>query len=258
MCEGEYESLKAMHAVVPSFIPAVYGWGNLENGPGYFMLAEFREVGQQPPDPPRLTMRLAELHKNSVSPTGKFGFHVTTCHGNIPQYVGWEESWTVMFTKVLSRAMDIDEEKHGHWPEFNAYRKLLFAHVIPRLLEPLESNGRSVKPCLIHGDIWDENCADDMNTGEPFAFDAGSLYAHNEYEIGYWRPPRHRLSNKAYVRAYKKHFPVSEPGKGCLLPFCGFSNMFVAEDWDDRNLLYSMRFNISCSVLIPASGQRPV
>ncbi len=71
MCEGEYESLKAMHAVVPSFIPEVYAWGPLKKGPGYFLLEEFREVGQQPPDPGKFTMRLAELHMNSVSPTGK-------------------------------------------------------------------------------------------------------------------------------------------------------------------------------------------
>jgi protein-ribulosamine 3-kinase len=258
MCEGEYHSLKEMHKVVPSFIPEVYGWGHVKEGIGYFLLAEFREVGQQPPDPPRLCLRLAELHKNSTSPNGKFGFHVTTCHGNLPQYVGWESSWLVMFSKILARAMDLDEEKHGHWPEFSAYRKILFDHVIPRLLLPLESEGRSIKPCLIHGDIWDENCADDMNTGEPFAFDAGSIYAHNEYEIGYWRPPRHRLSNRTYIREYKKHFPVSEPGK--LFPFTSLvlTNFDAEKDWDDRNLLYSMRFNISCSVLIPASGQRPV
>lgn len=259
MCEGEFESLKAMHAVVPSFIPIVYGWGALKKGPGYFLLAEFREIGQQPPDPTKLTLRLAELHKNSISPEGKFGFHVTTCHGNLPQYVGWEENWTVMFSRILSRAMDIDEKKFGRWPEFTAVRQLLFDHVIPCLLNPLQSNERTIKPCLIHGDIWDENCADDMGTGEPFAFDAGSLYAHNEYEIGYWRPPRHRLSNRMYIRAYKKHFPVSEPSKLSDTLFESIMALTVpAEDWDARNLLYSIRFNISCSVLIPSSGQRLV
>lgn len=213
MCEGEFESLKAIHAVVPSFVPIVYSWGALKKGPGYFLLVEFREIGQQPPDPLRFTMRLAELHKNSISPEGKVGFHVTTCHGNLPQYISWEENWTVMFSKILSRAMNLDENKYGRWPEFAAVRQLLFSHVIPRLLNPLQSSGRTIKPCLIHGDIWDENCADDMRNGEPFAFDAGSLYAHNEYEIGYWRPQRHRLSDPLYICAYKKHFPVSEPGK---------------------------------------------
>lgn len=212
MCQGEFESLKAMYAIVPTFIPEVYKWGHLKSGPGYFLLAEFRQVGQQPPDPPRFTMRVAELHYNSESPNGKFGFHVPTFHGNLPTYTDWEASWTVMYTKILGRAMDIDQSKSDPGPAFTAVRKLLFDYVIPRLLDPLSSQGRSIKPCLVHGDLWDENCATDMASGEPFAFDAGSLYAHNEYEIGYWRPPRHRLSNKAYARSYKRFFPVSEPG----------------------------------------------
>ena len=218
MCEGEFESLKAMYAIVPTFMPKVYGWGHLKKGPGYFLLAEFREVGQQPPDPKKFTMRVAELHLNSSSPNGMFGFHVPTFHGNLPTYTGWEESWTVMYTKILARAMDIDWQKHGPWPEFMAVRRLLFDRVIPRLLDPLSSQGRSIKPCLVHGDLWDENCAIDMTNGEPFAFDAGSLYAHNEYETGYWRPPRHRLSDKAYIRSYKRFFPVSEPGTVVLPP----------------------------------------
>ena len=219
MCQGEFESLKAMHSVIPTFIPVVYKWGKLIKGPGYFLLAEFREVGQQPPEPKRFTLRVAELHRNSESPTGKFGFHVPTFHGNLPTYTDWEESWTVMYSKILARAMDLDLIKHGPWPEFTALRQLLFDKVIPRLLDPLQSDGRSIKPCLVHGDLWDENCAIDVNNGEPFAFDAGSFYAHNEYEIGYWRPIRHRLSNRAYVNAYKRHFPVSDPGMDPHVPY---------------------------------------
>jgi len=81
MCEGEFESLKAMHAVVPSFIPEPYAWGELSDKTGHFILTEFREVGNQPPDVQKFTRRVAELHEKSVSPNGKFGFHVTTCHG---------------------------------------------------------------------------------------------------------------------------------------------------------------------------------
>lgn len=212
MCEGEYESLKAIYAVMPTFVPQVYKWGYLKKGPGCFLLSEFREVGQQPPDPRKFTMRVAELHQKSTSPDGKFGFHVPTFHGNLATYTGWEESWTVMYSKILARAMDLDHEEHGDWPEFNAIRKLFFDKVIPRLLDPLQSHGRSIKPCLVHGDLWDENTATDMTNGEPFAFDSGAFYAHNEYEIGYWRPPRHRLSNRTYIRFYKRFFPVSEPG----------------------------------------------
>ena len=70
--------------------------------------------------------------------------------------------------------MDLD--KNGYWPEFNILCDLTLNKVIPRLLEPLQSGGRSIKPCLIHGDLWDENTATDMSTGEPFVFDAGSMY----------------------------------------------------------------------------------
>jgi protein-ribulosamine 3-kinase len=213
MCEGQYESLKAIAAIVPGFVPEPYSWGALQDEVGYFLVTDFREVGRQPPGPAKLVKRLAELHKNSRSPGGLFGFHTVTCHGNVPQYVGWEKSWQTMFSKMMAKAMDIDEEIHKPWPEYNEYRRLLFIHVIPRLLGPLESDGRRVKPCLIHGDIWDENCADDMDTSEPFSFDPSSLYAHNEYEIGYWRPARHRLSSPVYIRSYKREFPVSEPGK---------------------------------------------
>lgn len=42
-------------------------------------------------------------------------------------------------------------------------------------------------------------------------FDAGSFYAHNEYEIGNWRAARHRFSRDIYVENYKRNLPPSEP-----------------------------------------------
>jgi protein-ribulosamine 3-kinase len=219
MMEGEFESLKALHDVLPDFATCPHAWGKFKNkrtdsdSDTYFLLADFREVGEQPPNPFKFTARLAELHKNSISPTGKFGFHITTYHAKLPQITDcWEESWAVLYRKQLAQMIKLDEEKHGEWPEFKVVCNLVLEKVIPRLLEPLQSEGRTIKPCLVHGDLWDENTATDMENGEPFVFDAGSFYAHNEYEIGNWRAVRHRLSDKIYVRNYKRHFPVSEPG----------------------------------------------
>jgi fructosamine-3-kinase len=187
MTEGEFKFLKAINTVAPNFAPESFAWGRYrkEDPETYFLLAEFREVGEQPPDPIRFTARLAELHRNSVSPTGKFSFHITTCHGKITQITDcWEGSWEVLYRKQLAHQIQLDEEKHGVWPKFQHVCRLTLEKVIPRLLGPLQSGGRSIKPCLIQGDLWDENTATDMNTGEPFVFDAGSMYAHNEYEIG--------------------------------------------------------------------------
>ena len=49
MCQGEFESLKAIHAVVPGFVPEPYAWGKYaqENPTTYFLLAAFRDVGMQ-------------------------------------------------------------------------------------------------------------------------------------------------------------------------------------------------------------------
>lgn len=49
MCEGEFESLKAIHAVSPSFVLEPYSWGKYtqDHPETYFLLAEFRDVGKQ-------------------------------------------------------------------------------------------------------------------------------------------------------------------------------------------------------------------
>ncbi|KAJ8131555.1 hypothetical protein O1611_g2072 [Lasiodiplodia mahajangana] len=248
MIQGEFESLKAIHNVSPELVPLPYAWGRLDaaaplNDSAYFLLMQFREVGEQPPDALAFTTRLADLHKNSESPTGKFGFHVTTCHATLPQVTDcWEDSWEVLYRKQLEQMIRLDEEKHGEWPDFQKVCKLTLEIVIPRLLRPLQSEGRSIKPCLLHGDLWDENTATDTGTGEPFIFDAGSFYGHNEYEIGNWRSARHRLSGEIYVENYKLNFPVSEP----------------EDEWDDRNLLYSLRYDLATAIVIPGCNMRQV
>ena len=215
MCQGEFESLKAIHAVSPGFVPTPHAWGKFEKSPSatYFLLAEFRDVGEQPADPSKLTARLADLHKRSQSPTAKFGFHYATTHARIAQAVDhWDESWCNLFARHLGHIMNLAKEIL-RWPEFDVVCRLVLEKVVPRLLLPLQTEGRTLKPCLVHGDCWDGNTAMDAKTGEAFIFDVCSFYGHNEYDTGNWRAPRHRLSNKAYIRNYKRNFPVSEPGK---------------------------------------------
>lgn len=83
--------------------------------------------------------------------------------------------------------------------------------MVPALLLPLQSNGRNIKPSLIHGDCWDGNTAMGED-GRAYFFDVDSFYAHNEFDLGDWRAERHKLSQRDYVEAYKKLVPVSEPG----------------------------------------------
>ncbi|KAF6218633.1 hypothetical protein HO133_005984 [Letharia lupina] len=109
MCEGEFESLKTIHT---------------------------------PASPMKLAAGLANLHKESVSPTGKFGFHIATCHARVAQAV----------------------------------------------------------------DTWEDSC------------------------------------KQTYIRQYKSRLPVSPPN----------------DDWDARNILSSLTFNIANTIYIPGSYQRQV
>ncbi|CAN9277453.1 unnamed protein product [Alternaria alternata] len=244
MCEGEYESLKSIYAVSPSFVPQPYGWGQIDEGLAetYFLLAAFRDVGEQPADPVNLAAGLADMHQRSISPTGKFGFHFSTCHARIAQAVDtWEDSWCTLYGRHLGHVMKL-AKPILQWPEFDVVCDLTLQKVVPRLLLPLQAEGRILKPCLLHGDCWDGNTAIEAKTGEAFVFDVCSFYGHNEYDIGNWRAPRHRLSSEAYIRNYKQNFPVSEP----------------VEDRDARNLLYSLTFNIGNTIYIPGSQQRQI
>ncbi|KLU86621.1 hypothetical protein MAPG_05633 [Magnaporthiopsis poae ATCC 64411] len=243
MCMGEYESLKAIHATVPGFCPEPYAYGAYSSDPAtHFLLVEFRYIGSQPAEPQQLAAGLAELHKQSRSPTGKFGFHMRTCHSQIDQAVGfWDDSWCAVFSSHLGHVIN-HAKPVLQWPEFNVVADLTLSRVVPRLLLPLQAEGRILKPSLVHGDCWDGNTATDKKTGKAFVFDVCSFFAHNEYDTGNWRAPRHRLSDPAYIQCYKKSIPPSEP----------------VEDWDARNVLYSLPYNVGNAVYVPGSTQRQI
>jgi fructosamine-3-kinase len=184
MFNGEFESMKGIHSLWPEFAPEPIAWGAYETIPEtYFLLMEFREMLLEMPEPDKFAARLSTMHQNSKSPTGQFGFHVTTHAGNLPQYCRWEASWEMFFAKSMRQALDLEIAAKGYDPEFDVLIPCLFDTVIPRLLRPLESNGRSVKPSLVHGDLWFANSGIDSETGEPLIFDACCFYAHNECRL---------------------------------------------------------------------------
>jgi protein-ribulosamine 3-kinase len=94
----------------------------------------------------------------------------------------WEDKWETFFSKSMKWALELEIEAKGLDPEFDMLVPVIFDKVIPRLLRPLESDGRSVKPSLVHGDLWYANSGIDTDTGESLVFDACCFYAHNECE----------------------------------------------------------------------------
>lgn len=169
-----------------------------------------------------------------------FGFPLITFDGARTQAVDWDPSWTSFFTKLLIRAYEHDTEVNGRWEAFAKVFDRAITDLIPRLVGALEADGRSVKPCLIHGDLWEGNIGTDIETGDPWIFDAATYYGHNEMELGIWQAERHQLRANVYRKQYWRHIERSEPVDEC----------------DDRNRLYSVKTNLMCSACIPGHNSR--
>ncbi|KAG8158449.1 hypothetical protein KVR01_011571 [Diaporthe batatas] len=254
MTEGEFHSISEIYKLIPTLTPRPVAWGKFLNSKidTYFFLCDFVNMSSELPDPVMFCARIAQLHRESISPTGKFGFHVKNCKGKTPQPIEWEASWTRYFTRLISyvrqrwnvltcliiiirrtwiltgtQGFEKDLVSNGPWPEYEKTFALLVKHAIPQILDPLTEEGRIIKPCLVHGDLWEGNTTTNLDTGEPMIFDAAAFYAHNEYELGIWRRDMVKFDHP-YFSHYFCNFPVSEP----------------ADQFNDRNALYCLKFDL--------------
>ncbi|KAM3428302.1 hypothetical protein MY4824_008913 [Beauveria thailandica] len=235
MFKGEFEGMSAIHQTMPDFSPRPIAWGRCTDTTDlFFFLSAFVRMDQgDVPDAGKLCAKLAKMHRESVSPTGQFGFHVTTCNGNIPQNNTWNESWEVFFSDGLRYMLALDVKVNGEQPELVEAMQPIFDCVIPRLLGPLEQGPNRIRPALVHGDLWFGNCSTNLDTDEPVIFDAAAFYAHNEYELGNWRPARNLL-NTVHLDVYKTLNPPCHP----------------AAEFEDRIMLYEIRFNLHFCILL--------
>ncbi|KAG8529000.1 uncharacterized protein KY384_006689 [Bacidia gigantensis] len=174
MVSGEYVSMSELHKTIPDATPAPIGWGTS------IISASLLTAGSL--DIQAFTAKVAELHTKGVSPNGKYGFAVPTFMGQMPQYITWTDSWEEFFTITVQRLMSNIEESQGKDPELSGLMAQVVAKVIPRLLRPLETGGREIKPRLVHGDLYSGNVSVDIASTSPILYDATCLYAHNECE----------------------------------------------------------------------------
>ncbi|KAL8395396.1 hypothetical protein RB595_003054 [Gaeumannomyces hyphopodioides] len=231
--KGEYEATAAIHAITPGFCPKPIAWGTFQaDDNSHFYVCKYYDLDPVA-RPPKVSFcaNLALLHSSRTSPEGKFGFHCVTYNGNLPQDNTWCDKWEVFFAQGLRHVLNVREERAGPDPELTELLPAIFDKVIPRLLRPLETDGRKLVPALVHGDLWCGNASVDEATGEGIIYDPASFWAHNEYELGNWRPARNNF--RSYINVYHTRMPRSEP----------------AEDYDGRNQLYGLRFNLNASAL---------
>lgn len=179
----------------------------------------------------------------SQSPNGKFGFHVPTCDGGIPNDTTWQDDWPTLFSQLLRQSILFESWKNGVWPELQLAAEQVITEVVPRLLGNLTHNGVPIQATLLHGDLWDYNMACNAHNKDLVLYDAGSFWGHNEMDLGPWRADfcsSLRRNWWDYAMAYLRYYPAAEP----ILEF------------EDRNRLYSLRSTLNFSIAHPGRGVR--
>ena len=178
---GEFESTAAIHAIVGAFTPKPIAWGSFKSIPNaHYYICKFYELAEEVPEPNEFCRKVAYLHSKSEAPNGKFGFHIVTYNGDLPQENGYASTWEEFFVNGFKHMVNLNVERGGPWQEMDDVKEAMYQKVIPRLLRPMETAGRSVKPSLVHGDLWCGNAAVDALTDRPLIYDPASFYAHNE------------------------------------------------------------------------------
>ncbi len=179
MAQGEYEGVKLLHSISPDLVPGPIGVGTYETDENlHFVLSHFVDMYDEVPDVVDFCKSIADLHHRSMdySLNAKYGFGVTTCNETIPQHTRWTLSWELFFTEALKDAFRLEEQVHEPSPDISGMLPALCEKVCPRLLRPLETEGRTLRPCLVHGDLWDGNVAVHAKTDKPIIFDASALW----------------------------------------------------------------------------------
>ncbi|KAL8746736.1 MAG: hypothetical protein Q9190_001294 [Brigantiaea leucoxantha] len=222
--QGAFESERLFHEYLPEHVPKPHAWGGYKSEPDtWFYLCDYHAMIDKVPEPDRFVSIVARVHRDSMGREDRYGFDVPTYLANIPNDNSWKSSWETFFTNLMRRMFQIEEKAHNQDEELEEIEKSMLSKVIPRLLRPLETGGRSIKPCLIHSDLWPGNCMPDADTDEIIIFDSCAYWGHNESDLGSWRAPRYQLG-EPYLKEYRRIMGVSEPER----------------DWDDRNALYAV------------------
>lgn len=239
MSRGEYEGTKALHQFIPDMVPEPIGWGTYDASPNlhYVLLSYIPMHDEEKPERDIFCREIAEFHRKSQAHApSKFGFHVTTCNGAIPQHLDWVDSWEQFLTDYLRHMFKLERDVSGASTELEGLQQALLEKVIPRLLRPLETGGNSIPVTLCHGDLWDGNVARRVKTGGTMIFDPATFWGHAEYDLHAWSAGRFRFGVD-FRYEYLKHNPPSEP----------------ACDFEDRMLLYSCLSNVFDAILFPTS-----
>lgn len=182
--KGSFEDDMGLFAFIPTRVPRPIASGAYVDVPNtHFYLSEFMKMRDKKlPCASSWAAAVSDLHLNSMgrSLTGKFGFLTTTDLADVPVDNSWTASWEGFWTQQMKSLFNQEERVNGHDKKVSVLRTAYLEKVIPRYLRPLEADGRSITPCLIHSDLWPGNIKPRADTDELCMFDACAYWGHNE------------------------------------------------------------------------------
>lgn len=92
----------------------------------------------------------------------------------------WIDSWEEYYARQFRSDIAYAQQIYGEDPELAELTEEFIQKVVARLLRPLQTGGRSIKPSLCHGDLWDGNVQIDVDTKQAILFDSCCFYGHSE------------------------------------------------------------------------------
>lgn len=202
MFEGEVEGLSAMFKTNTIRVPEVYSCGSLKNVQGSFIIMEALEMipifDQQ-----QLGRQLAEMHLAEATlpeaKNGMFGFSVDNTIGATPQPNGWMDNWVEFFKQrrlMHQVLLTGDSELIQKGTQLSSKLDDLFKDV-----------QGTIRPSLLHGDLWSGNISGVGHEGCPTIFDPACYYGHHEADFGMsWCME----FTSAFWEAYRELIPKAE------------------------------------------------
>lgn len=91
--KGAYEAEQSLYSYVPKVAPRPLAWGTYESDSDtQLYMCEFMDMSGDIPSSRESVAAVVKLHLTTMgkSPTGQFGFHVTTHLGNVPIGNSWD------------------------------------------------------------------------------------------------------------------------------------------------------------------------
>ncbi|KAK2610174.1 hypothetical protein N8I77_003627 [Diaporthe amygdali] len=235
MARAEYESQEALSAIIPDNVVAPTAWGYYKSDKTKsFYLAPYLNLRPRLPPLPQFLAIIKKLHQSSVSPTGKFGFHCRTYWGPPVMKNEWTDSWEEFWGRQFRSDIAYVQQVYGRDEELESLTEEFIHKVVARLLRPLQTGGRDIKPSLCHGDLWDGNVQIDVDTNQTILFDSCAFYGHAEVDFQAIGEPRYALQMDV-VDLYKNEVGASEP----------------QEDFYDRHDLYGVRNDVVVAAICP-------